>query len=228
VADGREFRVAAAGDDTTAVMLGHGNGDGMVNPGESFVVLVPHQGIYYRTQLYFNDPNLNPGGVNVRESDNWSSYDHVGGSAKYSVPLVAADCPPGRSIKLLAEYWLPNYPYHIISKGEINITVSGYDQTPPVIQWVNIRGDNTLQVRLYDGGPIGPVNARLVNIKDPDQEIECTLNDQGQAGDRIANDRVFSYRIPAQQFGQYTIQITAADTSGNSAVKEWPGDFVVY
>jgi hypothetical protein len=150
----------------------------------------------------------------------------VGGSAKYSIPLVAADCPPGHSIKLLAEYWLPHYPYHIIRKGEINLTVSGHDQTPPVVQWVDMRSDNTLEVRLYDGGQIGPVDARLVNIKAPDQEIECTLNDQGKAGDRTANDRVFSYQIPEQQFGQYKIQITATDASGNSDVKNWPGNFV--
>ncbi len=227
VADGKEFMVAAAGDDTTSMVLGHGNGDGVVNPGESFVVLVPHQGQYYRTQLYFNDPNLNPDGINVRESDSWSSYDHVGGSAKYSVPLVAADCPPGHQLKLLAEYWLPNYPYHIIRKGEINITVSDHDQTPPVIQWVDIASDNTLQVRLYDGGPVGTVQARLVHTREPHKEIEYSLNDQGKSGDREANDRVFSYQIPEQQFGLFKIQITATDASGNSTAKNWPGSFVV-
>ncbi|GJM29124.1 MAG: hypothetical protein DHS20C17_17590 [Cyclobacteriaceae bacterium] len=228
IADGREFKVANAGDDTTSMVLGHGNGDGMVNPGESFVILVPHNDIYYRTQLYFNHPGLNPDGINLRESDNWGSYDHVGGSAKYSIPVVAADCPEGSQIKLLAEYWLPDYPYHIIKKGEINLTVSGHDQTPPVVRWVNIRGDNTLQIRLYDGGAIGAVTARLVNTKSPDQVIEVTLNDQGRSSDRVSGDRIFSYQIPHQQFGLYQIQITAADLSGNSTTKNWPGNFVVH
>ena len=227
VADGGEFMVATAGDDTTTMVLGYGNGDGVVNPGESFVILVPYQGIYYRTQLYSNHPYLNPKGNSLRKSDNWSSYDHVGGSAKYSIPVVAADCPSGQSIKLLAEYWLPSYPYHLIRKGEINITVSGSDQTPPLIRWMNIRADNTLQVKLHDGGAIENVRARLVHEKEPDQVIEISLYDQGTLGDRTPGDYVFSYKIPDQQFGLFHIQITAADQSGNQVVKDWPGKFVV-
>ena len=227
VADGGEFTVATAGDDTTTMVLGHGNGDGMINPGESFVILVPHQGIYYRTQLYSNHPHLNPKGMRLRKSDSWSSYDHVGGSAKYSIPLVAADCPSGQSIKLLAEYWLPSYPYHLIRKGEINVTVSGSDQTPPLIQWVNVLGDNTLQVKLHDGSPINTVLAKLVPEKEPDQVIEISLNDQGTSGDRTPGDHVFSYQISNQQFGLFHVQIIASDQSGNQVVKDWIGKFVV-
>ena len=227
IADGSEFRVATAGDDTTSMILGHGNGDGIANPGESFVVLIPHNGIYYRTQLYFNDTNLNPKGINIRKSDTWGSYDHVGGSAKYSVPLVASDCPPGSSIELLAEYWLPDYPYHIIRKGKISITVIGHDQTPPVIRWVDLRADNTLQVKLHDGDAIESVKVRLVNEKETDQVKEFSLNDQGTSGDGVAGDQVFSYQIPQTQFGLYKIQITASDHSGNGTVNNWPGSFVV-
>ncbi len=227
VADGREFMVATAGDDTTSMMLGHGNGDGVVNPGESFVILVPHNGVFYRTQLYFNDRNLNPGNHHRRESDNWSSYDHVGGSAKYSIPLVASDCPAGSNIKLLAEYWLPNYPYHIIKKGELSITVEGHDQTPPVIRWVDFGADNTLQVKLFDGDKIASVQARLVNEKEPDQVFEFSLNHQETSDDNVAGDQFFSYQIPEQGFGLYKIQIIASDASGNRTAKNWPGSLVV-
>src|SRR5262249_11797124 len=38
IADGRTFTVAKAGVDSETVLLGHGNGDGIANPGESIVL----------------------------------------------------------------------------------------------------------------------------------------------------------------------------------------------
>ena len=40
IADGKTFTVAKNGKDSETVLLGHGNGDGIVNPGESIVILV--------------------------------------------------------------------------------------------------------------------------------------------------------------------------------------------
>ena len=74
-------------------MLGHGNGDGIANPGESIVILVKDQNKYWRTHLTFSDKYVNPFGLNKRMSDDWTSFDHVGASAKYSVPLISSDCP---------------------------------------------------------------------------------------------------------------------------------------
>ncbi|MFO7971034.1 MAG: hypothetical protein R6U40_04710, partial [Desulfobacterales bacterium] len=98
IADGKEFEVAAAGDDTVTAFLGKGNGDGEANPGESIVILVREQGRYFRTFLHTSSPYVNPAGIHIRKSDNWSSYDHVGGSAKYSVPVLASDCPEGHGV----------------------------------------------------------------------------------------------------------------------------------
>ncbi len=93
IADGRVCTVMEAGDDTVSVFLGAGNGDGVANPGESIVILVRDHGALRRAFLYSSDQFINPAGINIRESDNWSTYDHVGGSAKYSVPVISSDCP---------------------------------------------------------------------------------------------------------------------------------------
>lgn len=93
LADGRSFTVATAGDDTITAFLGKGNGDGVANPGESLVILVKDQGVYHRTFLNTSDKYVNPSGINMRVSDNWGSYDHVGGSAKYSIPVLSSNCP---------------------------------------------------------------------------------------------------------------------------------------
>ncbi len=228
IADGKRFDVAAAGDDTVSVFLGKGNGDGVANPGESVVILVKDQGLYHRTFLLTSDPFINPGGINIRESDNWSSYDHVGGSAKYSVPVIASDCPGDHRIGFSAEYWLPDYPYHIIRQGKIKIRVTGKDETPPELQWVQVTGDNTVQARLYDGGEIDKVAAVLTKKDDPEKKFELTLNDLGNNGDRSAGDRVFSAKIPEQLFDLYHIELTATDAYGNEMKTPWPGEFVVY
>jgi hypothetical protein len=86
IADGKIFTVAKSGTDVETVLLGKGNGDGVANPGESIVILVKDQNKYWRTNLSFSDEYVNPFGVNTRMSDDWSSFDHVGASAKYSVP----------------------------------------------------------------------------------------------------------------------------------------------
>ncbi|MBK6281521.1 MAG: hypothetical protein IPF54_01575 [Draconibacterium sp.] len=108
IADGKEFAVASAGDDTATVYLGHGNGDGIANPGESLVFLAEENGRYYRTFLYSSDPFINPNGIHIRESDNWTSYDHVGASAKYSVPVLSTDCPQNHTIQFLLNTGFPN------------------------------------------------------------------------------------------------------------------------
>ncbi len=228
IADGRLFTVATAGDDTTTVFLGKGNGDGVANPGESVVILVKDQGIYHRTFLHTPDKYINPNGINIRVSDNWGDYDHVGGSAKYSIPVIASDCPENHMIELFAEYWLPDYPYHIIKQGTIKLKVSGKDETSPKVLWIKVSGNNTIQTRVHDGGKIQSVVATLKEKENPDKGFEVTLNDLGENGDVSGNDQVFSIKILEQLFGLYQVEIIATDSYGNKMNSTEPGDFVLY
>ena len=159
--------------------MGNGNGDGIANPGESIVILVKDQDKYWRTHLSFSDQYINPFGINTRMSDNWGSFDHVGGSAKYSIPLISSDCPENHPIEFFAEYWLPEYPYHIIKQGLIKINVKGKDSTAPKIKWVKMPGDNILQARIYDGSKIQYVKAKLISKNDPQISFEVELKDDG-------------------------------------------------
>jgi len=228
IADGRLCRVMEAGDDTVSVFLGKGNGDGKPNPGESLVILARDNGELRRTFLYSSDPYINPAGINIRESDNWGSYDHVGGSAKYAVPLISSDCPENHSITFFAEYWLPDYPDHIIKRGKIELKISGKDSTPPVLRWVDISGDNTIEARIYDGGEITDVRAVLRSKAQPDKILSFDLKDEGLDGDRESGDHVFSKKIPDQLFGLYHIEIKAADSIGNSMTEKASGVKVLH
>lgn len=228
IADGRLCTVMEAGDDTVTVFLGKGNGDGIPNPGESLVILARDQGELRRTYLYSSDPYINPDGINIRESDNWGSYDHVGGSAKYSVPLISSDCPENHSITFFAEYWLPDYPDHIIKRGKIEVKVSGKDRSPPVLRWVEISGDNTIEARVYDGGGIPHVRATLRSKDQSGNILSFDLKDEGRDGDREPGDHVFSLRIPDQLFGLYHIEIEAEDALGNRLTEKASGEKVLH
>jgi predicted alpha/beta superfamily hydrolase len=229
IADGKEFEVAAAGDDTISVFLGKGNGDGIANPGESVVVLINDSGRLHRALLYTSDPFINPAGIHIRESDSWGSYDHVGASAKYSVPVINSEVPQGHNVKFFAEYWLPDYPDHIIKRGVINIGVEGTDQTPPELKWVKVYGDNTIHAKLHDGGKIASVKAKF-SLSDstpdmagnPKESFEVDLYDKGDQGDRTGSDNVFGRKIEELGFGLYSVVIEAEDVYGNKMVKEWP------
>tara|TARA_R110002050_G_scaffold300778_1_gene472552 strand:+ start:32912 stop:35137 length:2226 start_codon:yes stop_codon:yes gene_type:complete len=228
IADGKEFAVAAAGDDTTAVFLGHGNGDGIANPGESIVILVNDNGRYFRTLLHTADPLVNPSGIHIRKSDYWTSYDHVGASAKYSVPVLASGCPEDHSVKFFAEYWLPNYPDHIIKRGVISINVKGKDEAPPQLKWVKISGDNTIMAKLYDGGKILAVKARLRLKDEPTKSFSVELNNDGKQNVDFKSNLVFSGKIQERGFGLYQVEIEAVDAFGNRIMEEWPEIMVVH
>jgi poly(3-hydroxybutyrate) depolymerase len=218
VADGKAFTVASAGTDSVTMILGHGNGDGIVNPGESVVILIRDQGLYRRTELYTNDVFVNPNGTSIRNSDNWGRYDNVGGSNKYSVPLISSDCPPGHRIEFFASYWLPDYPDHIIRQGTITLEVTGADTTPPIIRWITVSGDNTVNVKVSDGAGISMVKATFIMTDDPERTFEVELNDDGQRGDSVAGDLVFSKMIPEAGFGLFNIEIEARDIFGNEVI----------
>jgi putative esterase len=229
IADGRIFTVAKAGVDSETVLLGHGNGDGIANPGESIVLLVKDQNRYWRTSLFSSDKFVNPFGINIRHSDDWTEFDHVGASAKYNTALIASNCPQNHSIAFFAEYWLPEYPFHIIKQGVIQIRVQGGDVTPPQIRWIHIPGDNVIQVKACDGSKIRAVKAKFISKEDPAKSFEVELKDDGRNEDRVEGDNVFSKRIPEQKFRFYKVVIEAIDSFGNKTTEQdSPGEFLVH
>ena len=228
IADGKIFTVARAGTDIETISLGTGNGDGIPNPGESIVILVKDQNKYWRSDLTCEDKYINPFGTNVRRSDYWGSFDYVGGSAKYDIPLLSSNCPENHQIEFFAEYWLPEYPLHIIKQGVIKIKVKGKDSTPPKIGWVQIPGDNIIQAKIYDGSKFQYVKAKLISKDDVKRSFEVELKDDGLAGDRAESDNVFSKKIPEQKFGFYRVVIESADSFGNKLIEEVSEEFLLH
>ena len=228
IADGKIFTVVKAATDSETILLGTGNGDGVANPGESIVLLVKDQGKYWRTHLSFSDQYINPFGINVRGSDYWGTFDYVGGSAKYNIPLLSSTCPENHSIEFFAEYWLPEYPLHIIKQGVIKIKVKGKDSTPPKISWVHIAGDNIIQAKVYDGSKIQHVKAKLTLKNDTTKAFEIELKDDGIGADKAEADNVFSKKVPEQKFGFYSVAIEAIDSYGNKLTEEIPEEFLLH
>ena len=227
IADGKTFTVSKSGNDSEKVFLGNGNGDGLVNPGESIVLLVKDHNKYWRTDLSSADKYVNPFGINTRISDNWGTFDHVGGSAKYSVPLISSDCPEDHKVEFFAEYWLPDYPYHIKKQGLIRINVKGKDNTAPKMKWVKMP-DNILQARILDGSKIQHVKAKLISKNDPQISFEVELKDDGMGGDTFDGDNVFSKKIPGHKFGIYRVVIETIDSFGNKSIEEASEDFFLH
>jgi S-formylglutathione hydrolase FrmB len=226
IADGRKISVRGSGIDVETIQLGKGNGDGVANPGESIVVLVKDSGKLWRTDLTFSDSALNPGGLVTRKSDWWTNMDHVGASAKYDEVLIAADYPQHKEAEFFAEYWLPKYPMHLVRQGVVKVKISGKDLTPPSIDSIQFRGDNTIEVKVTDGGKIKSVAAKMIRQYEPEKVIDVQLKDDGTNGDRTANDHVFSLHIPDQKFAIYRIVVDAVDASGNRTGKEGNSLFV--
>lgn len=120
IADGRRVRVFQHAIDKTQVTIGAGNGDGKANPGERIALLIPEDDAYRAAELFTNDSCVDN---TVRLSDVWGDYDHVGASAKYSLPLVSPDCPAGHVIHLLARVLLPHKPNHVVRYAAIDVPV---------------------------------------------------------------------------------------------------------
>lgn len=228
IADGRILTVAKAGIDTETVKLGDGNGDGIANPGESIIILVRDGDKLWRTTVTSTDRYIDPFGVKVRESDSWGPFDHVGGSAKYHVPLIASNCPTNHPLEFFVEYWLPEYPLHHIRQGVVKFNVTGKDATPPVIRAVKANGNNVLQANILDGSTIEKVTATIIKENDPRKSLTAKLTDDGAMGDAVAGDLVFSQTIPSQVFGIFRVVIEAEDSFGNKTLYEPEERFVLH
>lgn len=218
IADGRIFRVQSQGDQIEEKMLGIGNGDGEVNPGESFIALVRDGGEFRLTSLFSNDACVNPSGLNSRFSDYWGNYDHVGGSAKYSMPTISADCPPGHEIVFFGEYLRPHAPEHLVRKGLLRLKVKGTDTTAPKARSAELSPENILEVGVIEGGIVKTVIARIVQARDPSFEVALELNDNGLRGDRAARDTFFSGLVPDLPHGDYRVIIELTDNAGNTGI----------
>ena len=216
IADGRRIRVQVRGDQIEERLLGIGNGDGEVNPGESVVALVKDQGELRMASLYSGDACVNPSGLNLRFSDYWGEYDHVGGSAKYSMPTIASQCPADHELLFFAEYLVPHAPEHISKRGLLRIKVKGTDATAPEARSAELLPGNILEVQIVEGGTVNTATATIVQTRDRSFEVTVELNDNGIKGDRIARDAYFSAVVPDLPPGDYRVTVAMTDSAGNT------------
>ncbi len=215
IADGRVFKYQCQGNKTEEKLLGVGNGDGELNPGESFVALVQDVGEFRLMSLFSNDSCVNPSGLNLRYSDYWGNYDHVGGSAKYSMPTISASCPPGREIVFFGEYLIPRAPEHMVRRGLVKVRVKGTDTTAPKARFAELSPGRVLEVGVIEGGVVKNAVAKLTRVADPSFEVVVELNDSGVRGDRAARDSIFSGVVPDLPQGNYNVSVKLTDGAGN-------------
>jgi len=229
VADGKEVLIFEHADDTTTVFVGRGNGDGVVNPGEHIVVLFKDGRAFRRAELSTIDKFVNPFGINIRKSDNWGSFDHVGASAKYSIPVISSNTPENHEIEFHYKLQLPKErPEHYFNYGKLKVIVKGKDNTPPQMSWFKISGDNTVHSRLLDGSEITKVIARFTSVRYPGNDFEILLTDDGKNGDRVDNDLVFSKKVDTGKFNLYSVEIEAVDIYGNKQIQACEGVFQLH
>jgi hypothetical protein len=120
IADGQQVRIFQHATEKASVTLGDGNGDGKANAGERIAILLPEDDVYRVAELFTNDACVDN---TLRAFDDWSDYDHVGASAKYSLPLIKPDCPPDHVVHALVRVLLPNKPNHIVRFAAIEFPV---------------------------------------------------------------------------------------------------------
>ncbi len=218
-ADGRRLNVQVGGNQVEERMLGIGNGDGRVNPGESIVAVVRDQGVFHLLSLRSADRCVNPAGLNLRFSDYWGNYDHVGASAKYSMPTIAADCPAGHRIAFFAEYLVPNAPEHTLNQGLVTVPVTGADTTPPAVRSAELLPGNLLETQLIEGGAVKSARATITRVSNPTFAVEVELNDKGLNGDKAAGDTWFSAVVPELPEADYRVTLEMTDDSGNRTIE---------
>jgi enterochelin esterase-like enzyme len=100
--------------------LGNGNADGKASPGERIAVLLPEDEAWRGAEVFTNDACVER---STRLTDVWSSYDHVGASAKTQLLWIRDDCEPGHKVRLMARVVLPNKPLHIVRHAVLEFTV---------------------------------------------------------------------------------------------------------
>jgi hypothetical protein len=120
IVDGRSLPVYQQGTNIEEIALGAGNANGIANAGERVAILLPDDNAYRAAELFTNDACLD---IGQRVSDNWSRYDHVGASAKYTLAFIRNDCPAGHLVRALARVQLPNKSNHMIRYAAVEFRV---------------------------------------------------------------------------------------------------------
>jgi hypothetical protein len=122
IADGRTLKVFQHAVEASETRLGEGNGDGHAAPGETFALLLPDApgGPLRTAELFTNDTCVENF---IRISDSWVDYDHVGASAKYSLPTIRPQCEPGHVVEMLARVLIPNTPNHQVRYRKVQLPV---------------------------------------------------------------------------------------------------------
>jgi hypothetical protein len=54
----------------------------------------------------------------------WGNYDHVGASAKYSLPLIRANCQPGHIVQFMTRVLVPDKPEHKVQWTVVQFAVN--------------------------------------------------------------------------------------------------------
>ena len=228
IADGKEFTIVKEAVDSVTMVVGAGNGDGIANPGETIVILAKEQGKYLRTDAYTINEYINPDNVSIRIADPWQEYDHIGGTVKYTMPVLSGEIPEGEKIPFYVEYWTPGdiSGQHIIHKGKINITVEGEDKTAPVVQWVQVLNGELIEARIYDGTSVNKVMLTLspneekstlkhVNWDLVPSTFSIELKDDGLGQDAVKGDGVYSARISGKPTYFYDLSFEINDSLGH-------------
>lgn len=226
IADGRVFTVVSGGNDSVTARLGCGNGDGQPNPGESIMVLAVDSGKFYRTALTLSH-GVNIPGTRIRKSDYWGKFDNVGASQKFDELVITAAFPNNSTIPVLFEYWKADGTRHIAKQGIAGIHISGNDETAPQLDNVSIHSYRLIEARIRDGSPIREATATLSFADKSFNDTTIVLHDDETAGDRAAQDGVFSAILPSSGFHECTITIQAMDEFGNRMKKKWESNFFV-
>lgn len=120
VADGRTFPVFQHAVVKESLKMGEGNGNGQADSGERIAVLLPDGDAFRALELFSNDACVD---LTDRISDDWSDYDHVGASAKYTLAKIRPDCAHHHRIHLLARELLPDKPNHKVHYAAIDVVV---------------------------------------------------------------------------------------------------------
>ena len=227
--DGAKVTMWEHATSKTRKALGAGNGDRRANPGETISLLLPDGSAFRAGEMFTFDPCVDQSSSNTsagqylpwRLSDDWGDYDNVGGSVKYSLPIISSSCPPGHRITFFVRYQIPNKPEHLLKQGVVTVAITGSDRTPPQPAGARVSG-HVVEIDLREGSGVRSATAvfRTQSIT-----LRVPLNDEGRDGDLTAGDAIFSGMIVNPPAGTYTLTVSAQDALGNSGTVPVRGTF---
>jgi hypothetical protein len=121
IADGKTVPTFVRAVENEDLVFGEGNGDGRADRTETFAVLLPDGDRFRPAELITADGCLDLTG---RVSDPWREWDHVGGTAKYTLARFREQCQSGRVVRALARVQVPDKkPHHRWMYGVVEIPV---------------------------------------------------------------------------------------------------------